>query len=371
MSTPARGLHPGTPSPGIPDWLLGVITRIDDRLRSFLAEERLHWAAINRELVDPFDALEVAVLAGGKRLRPAFCYLGWLSGGGDPDATGPADELGAAFELLHAFALVHDDVMDDARLRRGHPTTHVTFEDRHETEGWRGDGRLFGQGMAILVGDLAHVYAGSIIARMPPVARARWREMQLELMAGQYLDLLSAARAEVDGERARLIARLKTGRYSIEQPLLLGASLASEAPSQPGTPSPLDEVLVAYGSALGMAFQLRDDVLGAVGDPAVTGKPVGDDLRTGKATLLLARALDEADEAQRAVLAGVGRLDASDEELAAIQDVLRDSGALAAVEAEIAELATAAREAAGSADIPAEAAAALSDLVDLVAFRTT
>lgn len=355
----------------IPDWLLGVITRIDQRLRSFLAEEREHWAAINPELADPFDALEVAVLAGGKRLRPAFCYLGWLSGGGDPGSTGPADELGAAFELLHAFALVHDDVMDDARLRRGHPTTHVTFEDRHGREAWRGDGRLFGQGMAILVGDLAHVYAGSIVARLPAVARARWREMQLELMAGQYLDLLSAARAEVDGDRARLIARLKTGRYSIEQPLLLGASLASDEPSRPDDPSPLDEVLVAYGSALGMAFQLRDDILGAFGDPAVTGKPVGDDLRTGKATLLLARALADADDAQRAVLAGVGRLDASDDELATIQGALVESGALAAVEAEIAELAGAARDAAASDEIPPEAGAALTDLVDLVAFRAT
>jgi geranylgeranyl diphosphate synthase type I len=356
---------------GIPDWLLGVITRVDDRLRGFLAEEQAHWTAINPELVDPFRALEVAVLAGGKRLRPAFCYLGWLSAGGDPEATAPADELGAAFELLHAFALVHDDVMDDAPLRRGHPTTHVAFEDRHATEGWRGDGRLFGQGMAILVGDLAHVYAGSIVARMPPVARARWREMQLELMAGQYLDLLSAARAEVDGERARLIARLKTGRYSIEQPLLLGASLASETPSTPGSPSPLDEVLVAYGSALGMAFQLRDDVLGAFGDPAVTGKPVGDDLRTGKATLLLARGLEEADGAQREILAGVGDLDATDDDIALIQGALRDSGALAAVEAEIAELAGVAREAVGRADIPSEASAALTDLVGLVAFRAT
>lgn len=355
----------------IPDWLLGVIARVDDRLRAFLDEERRTWTAITPELADPFEALEVAVLAGGKRLRPAFCYLGWVCGGGDPDAPAPADELGAAFELLHAFALVHDDVMDDAPKRRGHPTTHVAFEERHATESWRGDGRLFGQGMAILVGDLAHVYAGSIVARLPEVARARWREMQLELMAGQYLDLLSAARAEVDGDRARLIARLKTGRYSIEQPLLLGASLASDEPSRPDAPSALDDVLVAYGSALGMAFQLRDDVLGAVGDPEVTGKPVGDDLRTGKSTLLLARALEVAEGAQREVLAQVGRPDLSADDVAAIQEVLRASGALAEVEAEIAALADRARSVVAGAAVPEVAASALTDLVGLVAFRAS
>lgn len=353
----------------IPGWLIEVIGRIDRRLRSFLAEERERWTAINTDLADPFAALEVAVLAGGKRMRPAFCYLGWLSAGGDPDDPRPADDLGAAFELLHAFALVHDDVMDDADLRRGHPTTHVAFAERHEAEGWRGDGRLFGQGMAILVGDLAHVYAGSIMAPMPSGTRLRWREMQLELMAGQYLDLLSAASAEVDGDRAREIARLKTGRYTIEQPLLLGASLAVGETALPARPSALDEVLVAYGSSLGMAFQLRDDVLGAFGDPEVTGKPVGDDLRTGKATLLLARALDLADDAQRRQLAGVGRLDLDEDEIVALQDALRASGALGSVEEEITALARTAVDAIARADIPAAAATALTDLVDLVAYR--
>ncbi len=353
----------------IPSWLIEVVGRIDRRLRAFLEEERARWTAINPDLADPFEALEVAVLAGGKRLRPAFCYLGWLSAGGAPDDPGPADDLGAAFELLQAFALVHDDVMDDADLRRGHPTTHVAFAERHAAEGWRGDGRLFGQGMAILVGDLAYVYAGSIMAPMPAGTRLRWREMQLELMAGQYLDLVSAASAEVDGDRAREIARLKTGRYTIEQPLLLGASLARGETSLPPGPSALDEVLVGYGSSLGMAFQLRDDVLGAFGDPEVTGKPVGDDLRTGKATLLLSRALDLADAPQREVLAGVGRLDLDDDEIAVLQEALRASGALASVEEEITALAHRAIRVVADAGLPAPAAAGLTDLVDLVAYR--
>lgn len=353
----------------IPSWLIEVVGRIDRRLRSFLEEERDRWAEINPDLSEPFEALEVAVLAGGKRLRPAFCYLGWLAAGGDADDPGPADDLGAAFELLHAFALVHDDVMDDADLRRGHPTTHVAFAERHEAEGWRGDARLFGQGMAILVGDLAYVYAGSIVSHLPVGTRLRWREMQLELMAGQYLDLVSAASAEVDGARAREIARLKTGRYTIEQPLLLGASLAVGEEALPERPLPLHQVLSAYGSDLGMAFQLRDDVLGAFGDPEVTGKPVGDDLRTGKATLILARALDQADAAQREVLRGVGRLDLTDDEIAELQDTMRACGALASVEEEITALARKAIGAVAEAGMPAQAASALTDLVDLVAYR--
>lgn len=353
----------------IPTWLIEVVGRIDRRLRSFLAEERDRWTDINADLADPFEALEVAVLAGGKRLRPAFCYLGWLAAGGDPEDPSPADDLGAAFELLHAFALVHDDVMDDADLRRGHPTTHVAFEERHRNEGWRGDGRLFGQGMAILVGDLAHVYAGSIMAPMPAGTRLRWREMQLELMAGQYLDLLSAASAEVDGDRAREIARLKTSRYTVEQPLLLGASLANGETALPDGPSALDRVLVAYGSSLGTAFQLRDDVLGAFGDPEVTGKPVGDDLRTGKATLLLTRALELADDDQLELLRGVGRLDLDDDDIARLQEAVRSSGALGSVEEEISSLARRAIAAVGEASMPSSASSALVDLVDLVAYR--
>ena len=353
----------------IPPWLFEIAGRVEDRLRRFLDDERRTWTTMDPALVGPFDALETAVLGGGKRLRPVFCYWGWVCAGGAPDAPGPADDLGAAFELLHAFALVHDDVMDDAALRRGHPTTHVAFAEIHREQGLRGDDRLFGEGVAILVGDLAHVYAGSIVATMPPATRTRWRTMQLELMAGQYLDLWCAAHGEVDARRSKLIARLKSGRYTIEQPLLLGASLLTDGVDE--GPSAVDDALVAYGEPLGMAFQLRDDLLGAVGDPAVTGKPVGDDLRTGKPTLLLVSALERADDAQRATLARVGDADLGDDEVAELQAVLAETGALEAVEEEITTLSAASRAALDVEVIPDSARSALNDLVDLVSFRSS
>ena len=107
-------------------------------------------------------------MGGGKRLRPAFCFWGYLAAGGDPDDARVID-AGAAFEMLQAFALVHDDVMDGSATRRGARTAHLAYGDRHVDAGWRGEPRRFGEGVAILIGDLAHVYADQLLSRRVPV----------------------------------------------------------------------------------------------------------------------------------------------------------------------------------------------------------
>jgi len=346
-----------------PPSLLQVAGLVEARLTDLLDGEVVRWTALTPDLAEPLAALRALVMAGGKRLRPAFCFWGFVGAGGDPDDPAVID-AGAAFELLQAFALVHDDVMDGSATRRGARTAHLAFGDRHQVEAWRGEGRRFGEGVAILIGDLAHVYADLLLRDAGREVLAVWDELRIELNVGQYLDILGTARGDTDPEGARRIARYKSGKYTIERPLHVGAALA-------GRFDELRPVLSDYGDPLGEAFQLRDDILGAFGEGSVIGKPVGDDLREGKPTPLLAAASRAADGAQQRVLARIGSPDLQDAEIEAIQAVLHDTGALAEVESRIEQLATGAIDAIERADITDEARAALVDLARFVAWRET
>jgi geranylgeranyl diphosphate synthase, type I len=347
----------------VPASLAEVSTRVEARLRTLFDEEAARWAALDGALGEVLRYLEDFVLRGGKRLRPVFCHWGFVTGGGDPGDPAVVD-AGAAFELLQAFALVHDDVMDGSAVRRGATAAHLAYEGRHRDAAWRGEVRRFGEGVAILLGDLAHVYADRLLPRRHPEVQTVWDELRTELNVGQYLDLLGTAQGDVDHAAARRIARYKSGKYTIERPLHVGAALA-------GRFTDLATPLSAYGDPLGEAFQLRDDLLGAFGDEAATGKPVGDDLREGKPTPLLALATAAATPAQAEALAVVGRRDLGRAEIAAVQAVLVDTGAVAEVERSIDELAARAVASLATAPFPPDAVAALTELAAFVARRTS
>jgi len=357
------GLPTSRSGASTPPSLLQVAELVEDRLTALLDAEVARWNELTPDLARPLDALRRLVMAGGKRLRPAFCFWGFVGAGGSPDDPAVID-AGAAFELLQAFALVHDDVMDGSATRRGSRTAHLAFADHHEQASWRGEGRRFGEGVAILIGDLAHVYADLLLRDAPRPVLEVWDELRIELNVGQYLDILGTARGDTDPEGARRIARYKSGKYTIERPLHVGAALA-------GRYEELRPALSGYGDPLGEAFQLRDDVLGAFGEDAVIGKPVGDDLREGKPTPLLAAATRSATRTQREVLGAVGAPDLGDGDIRAIQQVLRDTGALAEVEDRIAALTSEALAAIEVADVTEEARAALVDLARFVAWRDT
>lgn len=346
-----------------PSSLALIAERVDRCLADLLATEQRRWGSFDPDLAEPVAEIARLVLAGGKRLRPAFCHWGFVGAGGDPD-----DErvvrAGAAFELMHAFALFHDDVMDDAPTRRGAPTTHVVYAERHATQGWAGETRRFGEGAAILIGDLAFVYADQLLADAGSEVWAIWNELRVELNMGQFLDILGGVRRERRRDIAERICRYKSGKYTIERPLHLGAVLAA-----PDRTAELLPALSAYGLPLGDAFQMRDDVMGAFGDEVITGKPVGGDLREGKPTPLLARANALATPAQRAVLDGVGRPGMSDDEVADIQQVIVETGALAELEAHITELTDAAIDAISVAPLTADAADELTALAHYVSRR--
>jgi len=351
----------GTPPPT----LRRLGERVDVRLGALLATERERWSSFDSDLARPIDEIARLVLAGGKRLRPAFCHWGFVGAGGGDDDQIDID-AGSALELMHAFALFHDDVMDDAATRRGQPTTHALSAAEHAAAGWAGESRRFGDGVAILVGDLAFVYADQLMEAAPVEAVRLWNELRIELNIGQYLDIVGSVQRERRIEKAERICRYKSGKYTIERPLHLGALLAD--PSRAGELLPQ---LSAYGLPLGDAFQMRDDVMGAFGDATATGKPVGGDLIEGKPTPLMARSVAHADAAQRAVLDLVGDPDLSAADVARIQQTIVDTGGLDELEAQITELATRAVAAIEAADITAVAKQELVALAEYVTVRTT
>ncbi len=347
---------PPTPSPLDVEDVRG---RVDRSLATFIADRGMILVAISEDLV----AIERNIadfVKTGKRLRPAFCWWGWrASAGADSDA---AIRAATSLELLHACALIHDDVMDGSDTRRGLPAAHRRFASLHIEQGWHGNPDTFGTAAAILLGDVCLAWADEMFFSSGLTADALLRAkptldiMRTELMSGQYLDVVEQARASASMDRALTVARYKSAKYTIERPLHLGAALA-------GAPAELITAFTNYGLPLGEAFQVRDDILGVFGDPEMTGKPAGDDLRDGKRTYLIAAAFDQATPAQsRLMTAGLGRPDLSMEDVDEVRDVIIQTGALTRAEQLIARRTEEALVALADVELAEPAAGVLADL---------
>lgn len=346
---------------GSPDAIQAVSQRLERFVSARIAE-----AADAGPLARPILDLSAATLQGGKRLRAAFCYWGWRAVTDDSDA----DRIVAAaasLEVFHAAALVHDDIIDNSDTRRGRPATHRAFEAAHLTGGWTGDAAAYGRSAAILAGDLLVAWSDDLfeegIADAPAdrawAARRQYAEMRRDVTVGQYLDIAAEtvpAPEDAQLERALLVASFKSARYSVQQPLLIGAAIGGARPEQL-------QALRDFGHPVGMAFQLRDDVLGVFGDSAATGKPSGDDLREGKRTALIAFARQELPPSvRRTVDQFVGDPDLDDSQVRMLQSTIRDSGALDRVEELIASYAHEADRALSGAPLDNASVGALRDL---------
>ncbi|MCF2434315.1 polyprenyl synthetase family protein [Streptomyces thinghirensis] len=267
-----------------------------------------------------------------------LAFVGWHAAGatGDPRTV---VHLAASLELFHVSALIHDDVMDSSALRRGRPTVH-----RALARALQGDdsgvsaaaAARFGEGAASLIGDLAMVWSDELLLEgetNPKQLAALWptlHAMRSEIVLGQYLDLRATGDASPDVSRALRIGRYKTAKYTVERPLHLGAIVA-------GADQSLLDQLSAYALPLGEAFQLRDDLLGVFGDPAVTGKSALEDLRDGKATVLTALALQTATPQQRRALTDwLGKPHLTEEQAAVARRIIAATGAPAQAEEMIA-----------------------------------
>jgi len=320
---------PGRAAAAFANALAEVRERLDRELEAWLGERGARLAAASPESAELVDEVARLVAGGGKRLRPALLALAYRACGGRSEAA--AARLGLATELLHTYLLIHDDVMDRAELRRGRATTHAAFAERHRLQRVRGDAEHFGRTVAILAGDLAHTWAAELSRPHPgaegdPEAVARaFDAMCEEVIGGQYLEMLLPRREEPTEEELLRVLRLKSGRYTVERPVELGALLA-------GAPAAVVDGFRSWGEAAGEAFQLQDDVLGTFGEAEAVGKPVASDLAEGKLTFLVHHALAGAAPEDREWLRGaLGRGELAGADVERARRILRESGGLAAV----------------------------------------
>ncbi len=366
-----------------------LVDLVDTRISEFLADRAPIVRAISAEL-NPFVEFSRQFLSGGKRFRALFCYWGFESVSGsdsgfDPfaDSEEPARDLraiiavAAALEIFHAAALVHDDIIDNSDTRRGSASAHRLFEGLHTDSEWAGKPVEFGRAAAILLGDLLLGWSDELLDEglelledraVARATRSVFNHMRTEVTAGQYLDVLeeSAWLRRPDDElreRAERVIMFKSAKYSVQAPLLIGATLAG------GTPAQL-AALRDFGLPLGMAYQLRDDLLGVFGDAAVTGKPSGDDLREGKRTVLVAIARGLMPQgARRAIDELLGDADLDATQVRMLQNTIVDCGAVDEVEALISRNVRTAIAVIGASPLSRRAIAQLSELAETVTKR--
>jgi geranylgeranyl diphosphate synthase type I len=350
---------------------------VQEAIEDFLGRRSTELASIAPELTPLVESAR-GLLSGGKRFRALFCYWGWQAVG-DPDADlGAVVRVASALELFHAAALVHDDIIDNSDTRRGSASMHRRFEERHRSEGWAGDAAAFGTSAAMILGDLLLSWSEEAFdealqlagdAAAAAAARAEFNRMRTEVMLGQYLDILDEQswRGYAERElltRAHRVIVYKSAKYSVEAPLLIGAALA-------GAGEEVRAALSDFGLPLGIAYQLRDDLLGVFGDPALTGKPSGDDLREGKRTVLVALARTRLPSHARRFLDEVlGDRNLDEAQVRMLQAAIRESGAVEEVETIIQRNLSLATEAMAAAPITASARSELVRLAETVIRRS-
>lgn len=330
--------------------LSAVPEAVNSRLKQYISDSQTEFSYINPLIDDALEILADFTINGGKRVRPTFAWAGVRAVLELSDAEAAADFTQLAnsgmtadgllsaissLEFIQACALIHDDIIDKSDTRRGAPTIHRTFEAAHQKQYWQGEAAHYGISQAILVGDLALAWADDMfnMAAIGEKARVRargaWRAMRSEVISGQMLDIALEANGSEYVKDSMDVIKYKTASYTVARPLHIGASLA-------GASEELTRQLRSIGHDIGVAFQLRDDQLGVFGDPEVTGKPSGDDLRSAKRTTLINFALEQASEAQLTTMREkFGRIpEGADGEATVneLREAITDTGAAARVE---------------------------------------
>jgi geranylgeranyl diphosphate synthase, type I len=361
---------------GVPNRLGADVTATLAGVRRLLGEQINELTRLWRELDDgqPPEVLAEDLPAwlddllqqGGKRIRPAMCHWGYVATGGEIDRPGHPEMVRAAtaLELLHQFALLHDDVMDESDLRRGHPAAHRQAERWHAQAESRGDSAAFGRNLAVLLGDLALVQAHRLVATLAPRLRELWYELCVELVLGQRGDLTGAAAGRRDRSHAKRLAQLKSGAYTVARPLALGAAAG-------GGTAAAHRALHRFGCHAGVAFALRDEVLGVWGDPVATGKPVGDDLRRGKPTVLLSLAADRLTGTAAESLRKAGSASMTAQHVRVLQDAMFSAGVAQEMEALITRHVDDACMCLSDGSLHPAGVAGLIDLTKALAWRTS
>ncbi len=339
------------------EWRSNLRRMVLVEVAEFVAERRA--AELGGAGIEAVGDILTDFVSGGKCLRSTFMYLGWLCGAPPNPA---ALRAAASFELVHAFALLQDDVMDGADVRRGRPSAHRQFGQWHRERGLPGPSRRFGESAAILLGDLCLIWAEQMLRdsgidpRRLQRAWPRYDAMRTELAVGQFADLTNDARQAPGLEFVLDVARRKSGNYTVRRPLEIGAAMA-------GCDAQTLSQLGRYGRAVGEAFQLRDDVLGVFGSPAVTGKPGAGDLLERKATSVVVTAYQLADPSTRRELTGLANREAlGDDAIDRWKALIIETGAVGLIEQMISDRVASARAHLGDSPIGEPVRIALADM---------
>ncbi|MGC9542486.1 polyprenyl synthetase family protein [Streptomyces sp. UG1] len=328
------------------------------RIMGIVDDETATWDS-HPATAEVFERLR-HTLAGGKRMRALFTYRGWQAAGGvGPDAA--VITVAAASELGHACGLTQDDFIDLSATRRGQPALFHQISDLHRAQGWRGSAEHFGFAQALLLANFCWAWASRLLDEAGDAQTARQLHtvndrMFLDGTFGEHLELVLQSERAYARAQCWSATQYKAGESMFKPPLLMGGTLA-------GADCDVQDTLGAFGVRIGLAYQLRDDMIGTFGDPDVTGKPNTDDIRDGKPTVMIAEALRRADDRQRErILNLYGKHDMSQADARELRGLLRQTGATNAVEAIIEELAMDAATALSEARIAAEGIRLLEDL---------
>ena len=336
-------------SDGVKSEQEAYLRAVEATMSEFFAQQRTLLTAISHDALPLLEAIE-SLSSGGKRLRALLSYWGWRVAGGDSilegSAPAPIIRAGAALELFQSAALIHDDIIDRSDTRRGKPSVHKKFETQHIQNSWVGDTFNYGLTGGIIAGDLCLSWSEQMFSSIGEgalsgtEARNIFDTMRTEVMAGQYLDVLSevipAETPENALARAHRVIQYKSAKYSCEHPLVLGGALALTAIAHQD--HPILGKYRAFGLPLGEGFQLRDDELGVFGEPSATGKPAGDDIREGKRTVLIALTTQNISAEDRRMLEGaLGNPELTNQQISKIRELMIDSGTLEHVEELIAQ----------------------------------
>ena len=337
-----------------PNWITELGVAVEERLRGFFRGKTEQAATVSPHGSELVSAIERLTMRGGKRLRPVVLYAGCHAIDTDLQLE-RVTTAAAGLELLHSYLLIHDDWMDQDDRRRGGPSIHAglraSLSDEHLADS-----------LAILCGDLACAYSWELMqqARFPPgrqqEAMVELGTMHREVIYGQQLDLLSYPDVS-------LIHHLKTGSYTVRGPIRLGAILADASEAELGT-------LTGFAEPLGIAFQLRDDLLGIFGNSEKLGKDVGNDLRAGKNNAVVAEARELLQGNQLQALQQVlGNRRADLREVGAVVELLRQCGAGKRVEDRMQQMVEQAQQELQKGSIRPEGTELLLQLIDLLVVR--
>ena len=319
------------------------------------------------ELIEMIENLKNFTLNSGKRIRPILFYFGYILAGGKNKTE--ALKTSIAIELAHSYLLIHDDIIDQDDIRRGDLSMHYKYEKEHKSRVKNSNLKHFGISMGIIVGDLASTFGYEILINsdfsldLKIKAISKLNYIIANTIAGEALDVILAEYPNVKIDRVFEMQKYKTAKYTIEGPLHLGAILA-------GADEKFLESLSKFAVPVGIAFQIQDDIIGIFGDEKKIGKPVGSDIKEGKKTFLISKAMEKADDDQKNILnSALGNENISIEDVDKVRNIIIKTGSLEFSKAKAQELINDAKKSLNDSDISEENKKFLCDLADFIAGR--